>query len=94
MLRVLLLSRATIPSNLSYYTLLKYASHLAGFYFERWYRSLDFSHYLFLHYMARCGCCRVVRLSLGRRLVNHLPVTQRTNALTNGVVGRTMGRWS
>ena len=30
----------------------------------------------------------VVRLSLGRRLVNLLPVAQRTNALTNGVVDR------
>ena len=30
----------------------------------------------------------VVRLGLGRRLVNLLPVAQRTNALTNGVVGR------
>ena len=28
----------------------------------------------------------VIRLSLGRRNVNHLPVAQRTNALTNGVV--------
>ena len=28
----------------------------------------------------------VTRLSLGRRNVNHLPVAQRTNALTNGVV--------
>ena len=36
----------------------------------------------------------VTRLSLGRRLVNLLPVAQRTNAFTNGVVGRTMGRWS
>ena len=36
----------------------------------------------------------VIRLSLGRRLVNLLPVSQRTNALTNGVVGRTMCRWS
>ena len=36
----------------------------------------------------------VIRLSLGRRLVNLLPVAQRTNAFTNGVVGRTMGRWS
>ena len=36
----------------------------------------------------------VIRLSLGRRLVNILPVPQRTNAFTNGVVGRTMGRWS
>ena len=32
-------------------------------------------------------CC-VIRLSLGRRLVNLLPVAQRTNALTNGVVDR------
>ena len=30
----------------------------------------------------------VIRLSLGRRLVNLLPVAQRTNALTNGVVDR------
>ena len=30
----------------------------------------------------------VIRLSLGRRLVNLLPVAQRTNAFTNGVVGR------
>ena len=38
---------------------------------------------------------RVIRLSLGsRRLVNLLAVAERTNALTNGVVGRTMGRWS
>ena len=36
----------------------------------------------------------VIRLSLGRRLVNLLPVAQRSNAFTNGVVGRTMGRWS
>ena len=36
----------------------------------------------------------IIRLSLGRRLVNLLPVAQRTNALTNGVVGRTTGRWS
>ena len=36
------------------------------------------------------GACRGVRrLSLGRRLVNLLPVAQRTNALTDGVVGRT-----
>ena len=31
----------------------------------------------------------VIRLSLGRRLVNHLPVAQRTNAFTNGVDSRT-----
>ena len=31
---------------------------------------------------------RVMRLSLGRRLVNLLPVAQRTNAFTNGVVSR------
>ena len=30
----------------------------------------------------------VTRLSLGRRLVNLLPVAQRTNAFTNGVVDR------
>ena len=30
----------------------------------------------------------VIWLSLGRRLVNRLPVAQRTNALTNGVVDR------
>ena len=30
----------------------------------------------------------VIRLSLGRRLVNLLPVAQRTNAFTNGVVDR------
>ena len=30
----------------------------------------------------------IIRLSFGRRLVNVLPVAQRTNALTNGVVGR------
>ena len=30
----------------------------------------------------------VIRLSLGRRLVNLLPAAQRTNALTYGVVGR------
>ena len=30
-----------------------------------------------------------MRLTLGRRLVNLLPVAQRTNAFTNGVVGRT-----
>ena len=30
----------------------------------------------------------VIRLSLGRRLVNLLPVAQRTNALTNGIVDR------
>ena len=30
----------------------------------------------------------VIRLSLGRRLVNLLPVAQRTNALTNGVFNR------
>ena len=36
----------------------------------------------------------VIRLSLGRRSVNLLPVAQRTNAFTNGVVGRTMGPWS
>ena len=37
----------------------------------------------------------VIRLSLGDgRLVNLLPVAQRTNAFTNGVVGKTMGRWS
>ena len=39
-------------------------------------------------------CPVVIRLSLVRRLVNLLPVAQRTNAFTNGVVGRTMGRWS
>ena len=33
----------------------------------------------------------VIRLSLGRRLVNLLPVAQQTNAFTNGVVGRTAG---
>ena len=33
-------------------------------------------------------CADVIRLSLGRRLVNLLPVAQRTNALTNGVVDR------
>ena len=31
----------------------------------------------------------VIRLSLGTRLVNLLPIAQRTNALTNGVDGRT-----
>ena len=36
----------------------------------------------------------VIRLSLGMRLVNLLPVAQRTNALTNGIVDRTMGHWS
>ena len=36
----------------------------------------------------------VISLSLGRRSVNLLPVVQRTNALTNGVVGRTMSRRS
>ena len=30
----------------------------------------------------------VIRLSLGRRLVNLLPVAKQSNALTNGVVGR------
>ena len=30
----------------------------------------------------------VIRLSLGRRLVNLLPVAQRTNPFTNGVVDR------
>ena len=30
----------------------------------------------------------VLRLSLGRRLVNLLPVAQRTHAFTNGVVDR------
>ena len=30
----------------------------------------------------------VIRLSLGRRLVNLLPLAQRTNAFTNGVVDR------
>ena len=30
----------------------------------------------------------VIRLRLGRRLVNLLPVAQRTNAFTNGVVDR------
>ena len=30
----------------------------------------------------------VIRLNLGRRLVNLLPVAKRTNALTNGVVDR------
>ena len=30
-----------------------------------------------------------MRLTLGRRLVNLLPVAQRTNAFTNGVVGTT-----
>ena len=47
------------------------------------------------------GCCQVnrtifhnhsvhcvIRLRLGRRLVNLSPVAQRTNALTNGVVHR------
>ena len=39
---------------------------------------------------SRCseGGESVVRLSLGRRLVNLLPVAQRTNAFTNGVVDR------
>ena len=36
----------------------------------------------------------VIRLSLGRRLVNLLPVAQLTNAFANIVVDRTMGRWS
>ena len=30
-----------------------------------------------------------IRLSLGRRLINVLPVAERVNALTNGVDGRT-----
>ena len=34
------------------------------------------------------GTDYVIRLILGRRLVNLLPVAQRTNALTNGVVDR------
>ena len=34
----------------------------------------------------------VIRLSLGRRLVNLLPVAQRTNALTIGIDGRTRVR--
>ena len=39
----------------------------------------------------RCLLCLLlrIRLSLGRRLDNLLPAAQRTNALTNGVVGRT-----
>ena len=32
--------------------------------------------------------CTVIRLRLGRRLVNLLPVAQRTNAFTNSVVDR------
>ena len=36
----------------------------------------------------------VVGHSLGRRLVNLLPVARRSKALTNGVVDETMGRWS
>ena len=37
---------------------------------------------------APCFGHRVIRLSLGRRLVDLLPVAQRTNAFTNGVVDR------
>ena len=43
---------------------------------------------------SHCSCSRphqtsfVTRLSLGRRLINLLPVAQRTNAFTNGVVDR------
>ena len=37
----------------------------------------------------------VIRLSLGRRSVTLLPVAQRTDAITNGIVDRPwMGRWS
>ena len=36
----------------------------------------------------------ITRLRLGGLLVNLSPVAQRTNPLTNGVFGRTMGRWS
>ena len=40
------------------------------------------SHFVYKHSQ------HVIRLSLGRRLVNLLPVAQRTNAFTNGVVDR------
>ena len=35
------------------------------------------------------GGVSVMRLRLGRRLVNLLPLAQRTKTFTNGVVGRT-----
>ena len=35
-----------------------------------------------------CEGLYVIRLSWGRRMVNLLPVAQRTNAFTNGVVDR------
>ena len=37
---------------------------------------------------AAAAAAVVIRLILGRRLVNLLPVAQRTNAFTNGVVDR------
>ena len=42
-----------------------------------------------LHEIFRSRFRCVIRLSLSRRLVNLLPVAQRTNAFTNGVVDRT-----
>ena len=36
----------------------------------------------------------VIRLSLGRRLINLLPVAQRTNASHKSRRRQTMGRWS
>ena len=44
-----------------------------------------------IDYRKRLACVRtmnVIRLSLGRRLVNLLPVAQRTSVFTNGVVDR------
>ena len=42
------------------------------------------------HWLHEHHCAAVMRLSLGRQLVNLLPVAQRTmnNALTNGFVDR------
>ena len=62
-----------------------------GFWQQRWH--WPDCHHIHSYVATRLRGC-VIRLSLGRRLVNLLPVAQRTNAFTNGVDGRTTGRWS
>ena len=44
--------------------------------------------HLYIEREGKLAWVRVIRLSLGRRLVSLLPVAQRTNAFTNGVVDR------
>ena len=55
---------------------------------ERWPK--PFTQTTKKHKMATTAArARAIRLSWGRRLVHHYSVAQRTNALTNDVVGRT-----